>query len=221
MDSSQTTQLFPDYTLRESEIANKTDPAVKSVPGALPHLPKRLRGVVYQLVKRLQKLHSRCPYYEFLNHYCPSRTRRSHLGASQLPKLTQKPAYSSIKPDAELARSSTGSQTTQIQTCTGQDASSHDNSRLIKEVPQTETPIVDHATPASSVSAFCRAVLDKLVPRAFWGLGIGGDHNHKTIMHAVDQFVQLRRFENFTLHAISQNLKVARNAILNERILNM
>jgi telomerase reverse transcriptase len=42
------------------------------------------------------------------------------------------------------------------------------------------------------------------VPDGFWG----GDHNKRMIMKAVDQFVQLRKFESLTLHQVTQGLQV-------------
>lgn len=68
----ETTHPFKDYTLREQEIAStqgKTTNAVK------PHLPKRLRGAVVNLVQKLQILHSRCAYKELLDYYCPWNVR--------------------------------------------------------------------------------------------------------------------------------------------------
>lgn len=71
-NSRETTHPFKDYTLREHEIAStqsKTTNAVK------PHLPKRLRGDVVNLVQKLQILHSRCAYKELLDYYCPWNVR--------------------------------------------------------------------------------------------------------------------------------------------------
>lgn len=72
-----------------------------------------------------------------------------------------------------------------------------------------DAPMVEFATPASDVSAFCRAVLCSLIPHGFWGVGKGADANQKVIMQHVDRFIHLRRFENLSLHLVSQNLKVA------------
>lgn len=71
-DPRETTHPFKDYTLREQEITltqSKTTNAVK------PHLPKRLRGTVVNLVQKLQVLHSRCAYKELLDYYCPCNVR--------------------------------------------------------------------------------------------------------------------------------------------------
>ncbi|KAF5660987.1 telomerase reverse transcriptase [Fusarium heterosporum] len=68
-DPSKTSQKFQDYTLREEEIA----PAFQSKPGdsaqKMPKIPRRLRGDVEQLVKRLRVLHGRCSYIELLKHH--------------------------------------------------------------------------------------------------------------------------------------------------------
>lgn len=68
--------------------------------------------------------------------------------------------------------------------------------------------MIDFATPAADVSAFCRAVLCNLIPNGFWGVGNGADANQKVIMHHVDRFIHLRRFENLSLHLVSQKLQV-------------
>ena len=76
VDARETVQPFKDYTLREQEIAllqrqiNVKNPSLKGSPKV--RLPKRLRSQAVALVKKLQKLHSRCSYTELLNHYCPS-----------------------------------------------------------------------------------------------------------------------------------------------------
>ena len=70
--------------------------------------------------------------------------------------------------------------------------------------------MVDAATPLEHVSAFCRAVLLKLLPRDLWGKDSDGDNNSNTVMQYIDQFVRLRRFESLSLHTIFQKLKVIR-----------
>lgn len=75
VDVRETVQPFKDYTLREQEIGLRQrqihlrNPRLAGSPQA--HLPKRLRGQAVALVKKLQKLHSRCSYAELLKHYCP------------------------------------------------------------------------------------------------------------------------------------------------------
>ena len=90
------------------------------------------------------------------------------------------------------------------------------NSKTVHDTstPKNESPnvfITDFATPASDVSAFCRAVLYSLIPHGFWGVGKGADANQKIIMQHVDRFIHLRRFENLSLHLVSQKLKVGGN----------
>ncbi|KAL9002381.1 MAG: hypothetical protein Q9188_004680 [Gyalolechia gomerana] len=91
VDASQTAQPLPDYTLRESEIAKRNSRASCNIPRARDHSPKRLRGNVFELVKKMQKLHSHCAYYELLKHYCPLKAKKPGNGDSQVPKLLQKP----------------------------------------------------------------------------------------------------------------------------------
>lgn len=67
---------------------------------------------------------------------------------------------------------------------------------------------IDHATPAADVSAFCRSVLEKLVPHEFWGVGDAQSHNRRLFMRNVDRFIRLRRFESLSLHDTCQGMKV-------------
>jgi hypothetical protein len=62
------------------------------------------------------------------------------------------------------------------------------------------------ACPTAHVSAFCRAVMSKVIPNAFWG----SKSNKRVILFWVDQFISLRRFESVTLHQVTQKLQVTR-----------
>ncbi|RMZ73943.1 telomerase reverse transcriptase [Pyrenophora seminiperda CCB06] len=62
----------------------------------------------------------------------------------------------------------------------------------------------DMACPTAHVSAFCRAVVSKVIPKGLWG----DDHNQRTLMYWVDQFVDLRRFESLTLHQVTQEIHI-------------
>lgn len=69
--------------------------------------------------------------------------------------------------------------------------------------------MIDFATPSADVSAFCRAILSNIIPNGFWGEAEEGTSNKRAIMRYVDQFIKVRRYENLTLHAIFQGLKVS------------
>jgi telomerase reverse transcriptase len=68
--------------------------------------------------------------------------------------------------------------------------------------------LTDYATPAASVSAFCRAVIQKLIPRQFFGIGPDGVSNFKMVLRHVDRFIKLRRFESSSLHEVCKGVKV-------------
>jgi telomerase reverse transcriptase len=67
---------------------------------------------------------------------------------------------------------------------------------------------MDVATPDAHVSAFCRAVVRKVVPKGCWGVGSHGEENERIVMQNVDRFIRARKFESFTLHEMLQGLKV-------------
>ena len=83
VDSKESTQPFKDYTLREQEIAQLESQAIRkgnagtSSVAIKQRVPKRLRGEALDLVRKLQKLHSRCSYYHLLKHYCPLKVSRA------------------------------------------------------------------------------------------------------------------------------------------------
>lgn len=79
VDPRETGHQFKDYTLREQEILQKTHPTalgrhspsiLDGVSKTRTSLPRRLRGLPVELVKKLQKNHMRCSYVEMLKHYC-------------------------------------------------------------------------------------------------------------------------------------------------------
>ncbi len=78
VDSRETVQPFKDYTLREQEIAQvehqkSSNRGETTVSSDQLHVPKRLRGAAYDLVKKLQRRHANCSYSELLKHHCPVR----------------------------------------------------------------------------------------------------------------------------------------------------
>lgn len=62
------------------------------------------------------------------------------------------------------------------------------------------------ASNVAHVSAFCRAIITKVVPGDFWGDCEMRQHNRKIIMWNVDKFVRLRRYETLSLHDIVQDV---------------
>lgn len=61
--------------------------------------------------------------------------------------------------------------------------------------------------PVSNVSAFCQAVLSKVIPHEFYGTGQVQHHNRRILMKNVDRFIRLRRFETISLHEVLQGWK--------------
>jgi telomerase reverse transcriptase len=77
---------------------------------------------------------------------------------------------------------------------------------------ESRTPATDFATPASDVSAFCRAVLKNVMPKGCWGVNAQGVENEQLIMKAVDRFVHARKFESLTLHEVLDGIKVSKQS---------
>ena len=74
--------------------------------------------------------------------------------------------------------------------------------------PPRKASLIDHATPAAMVSAFCLAVLSRLIPHEFWGVGDIRVQNEAVFHRNVRRFIELRRFETLSLHEVSQGIKV-------------
>ncbi|KAG6081498.1 hypothetical protein E4U16_007334 [Claviceps sp. LM84 group G4] len=193
----ETAQRFQDYTLRDEEISKLLKKAKNVSADGTPKLPKRLRGLAWTLVQRLQTLHSRCSYTELMKHYCPSEldpngptSRMTSGGAAYRESICQRfngAIDSANRPDSEPPANA-------------------GNPSRDKSV-QSES-IVDLATSPSQVSSFCQAVLCRIIPNDFWGEGQIMEHNKAAILRQVDTFIRLRRFESISLHDIMQGLKI-------------
>ena len=202
VDPRETAQPFKDYTLREQEISqverqtllklnsDKIDPR-----NAKQHLPKRLRGSAFNLVRKLQKLHSQCSYHELFKHYCPRPQFKGHERRKRtMEKLTSPATKTSMPPITQVS----------------QNFSSSNSISVTPKLPAAPSNLscTSLATPHSDVSAFCRAVLAKVIPDRFWGESAQGLKNKEVVMSHVDKFIRLRRFENMSLHTVCQRLKV-------------
>ncbi|KAK6841330.1 oxoglutarate iron-dependent oxygenase [Apiospora arundinis] len=177
---TETSQRLKDYTLREQEIQDRFGDLSSNETGRKKPNPKRLRGKVRELVRKLQIMHSRCSYSKLLQHYCPVNDGLDYKEVGHIRR-------------DKAPKSSKGSE-----------------GKLVKKNLQPQAPVssaqrlIDLSTPVSQVSAFCQSVLSKLVPDEFWGT----EHNKKVAMKKVDQFVHLRRFEGMYLHEAMQGMKV-------------
>lgn len=192
VDPRDTALAFKDYTLREKEIQHALLLEVKKrnipesrIEDLKTHVPKRLRGETVALVNKLRKLNQKCSYTELLRHYCPIKG----LDLSAKPDWRKNPLQPSLTDNAarnfvQSNKAVTSSSTTRTvdQTC-----------------------FTDLACSSAHVSAFCRAVVSNVVPNGFWG----NEHNKHEVMHWIDRFIHIRRFESLTLHQVTQKLKIA------------
>lgn len=64
------------------------------------------------------------------------------------------------------------------------------------------------ASSTTQVSAFCRAVIQRLFPHQLLGEGNAKDHNWTILLHNVDAFVKARRFESFTLEDVMHGIEI-------------
>lgn len=215
----ETTQSFKEYTFREEEIArseqkrqHQNSQPMAHVEGGTPKpresvkVPKRLRGTV-KLIQKLQDRNKRCAYNELLRYYCPQR----ETDPWKIGSLGSQPGCSDT---SRVPNSSASEQlVTQIRgpyrTISGNTpepvVGSPDNKPTIC---QPKRSLTEYSTPPAFVSAFCRAVLQKLIPSEFYGTGEEGRSNRKIILKHVDEFVRMRQFESLSLHEVCKGLKV-------------
>ncbi|KAJ5577953.1 Telomere reverse transcriptase [Penicillium hispanicum] len=232
-DGPEDGDLFKTHGFREEEIhrleAQKRhlrDPP-RGTESAEDHngdgglkVPKRLRGQAMELVRRMRVCHARCSYTNLLQHYCPAGSNGPWKLATAISPAKRRGWNS------ELESSLDDPLITQLQVkspvlskpCNDTPISQPTESRAIPEedererkirVPKPKLSLTDYATPVSSVSAFCRSVLQKLIPLQFFGEGSEGKLNRNLVMQHVDSFIKLRRFENLSLHEVCKGLKVA------------
>ncbi|KAG6001439.1 hypothetical protein E4U21_004328 [Claviceps maximensis] len=200
VNSSGTAKRFQDHALPDEEVSRLLrNPKNLSADGTLK-LPKRLRGMAWKLVQRLQFLHSRCSYTELLKHYCSSELRSNTKQTSRTIS-SETVLQKSIFPRSENADDVADHP--ELESQSGNSGSLH---RREDDPPES---FVDLATSQSQVSSFCQAVLARIVPNDFWGEGQIMLHNKKTVLRQVDHFIRLRRFESISLHEIIQGLRIA------------
>lgn len=84
----------------------------------------------------------------------------------------------------------------------------YDPCKQVNNADDGDHNIMRLATSSSQVSAFCRSVIAKVFPGRLWGEGEGGVANKAHIMHQVDRFVRLGRYESLMLHEVTQGIQV-------------
>ncbi|MCJ1405445.1 hypothetical protein MMC11_008673 [Xylographa trunciseda] len=185
VDGRETSQTFKDYTLREEEIALATRRAQSKPGNALgksgAKIPRRLRGSLLALIAGLQRLHSKCSYVELLKHYCPIYWIDGRVIRKHRRRSSRR---------------------------SGPEFRANPLENFASGMEMSKTSLTGLATPAEQVSAFCRAVLLRLIPFNLLGEGQDGEENKTTLLNHVNQFISLRQFENMNLHSVSQQLKI-------------
>ncbi|KAG9196339.1 telomerase reverse transcriptase [Alternaria panax] len=197
VDPRETAMPFKDYTLREKDIHSSMCRELGSkatntqeITKWKQRIPKRLRGDSVELVERLRVRNHRCSYMDMLRYYSPVEG----VPLSTRPEWRKSP----LQPKADVQ------QVVKPANCEKK-GQSRSGTRTVQQ-----TCFTDLACPAAHVSAFCRAVISKVIPEGLWG----NEHNKHTLMYWVDQFIDLRRFESINLHQVTQNIQITHIAWL-------
>ena len=191
-DPKDTAQPYKDYTMRDAESAGKilTTERRSGTNVAGPRIPKRLLHGALKLVQKLQISHSKCSYSELLKHYCPSaHSQASRFGLNHETSLHDNVQGSALPGSISLRAT--------------------DDIAAPEITADAKQSITDLATPQACVSAFCRAVICKAVPDDFWGEAENGKDNKELILHKVDRFIKLRKYDPMSLHEVSQGIKAS------------
>ncbi|GLA36047.1 hypothetical protein AnigIFM63309_001705 [Aspergillus niger] len=198
--SSGQDMQFKDYTYREDEIA-KLEKSKRAHTSQIT-IPRRLQGKAIELVQQLQNRNKRCSYTYLLNYYCPAE----HIGPW---KLGPEPFRDTklLAPEFLITQPRLSCQ--QV-SCSSVLDGGHStlNPGDMSKIQAPKLSLTDYATPAASVSAFCRAALRNLIPPQFYGTGQNRIRHQDKILKHVDQFVRMRRFENLSLQDVCQGIKV-------------
>lgn len=82
----------------------------------------------------------------------------------------------------------------------------------VEPVPDSYDPktfdMTTLSTSPESVSSFVQSVFRHILPHELFGQGQDGVLNLESVMHQVDVFIKLRRFETLSLHTVVQGIKV-------------
>lgn len=79
---------------------------------------------------------------------------------------------------------------------------------LMQAGTQGKPSTFDQASSHASVSAFCRAVIRNVFPRDTFGKTGSRSNSFDAVMHCIDKFVCLRRYETLSLHDIIQGIVI-------------
>ena len=184
-DRRETTHAFKDYTDRESEITAASTERDHKVY-------RRLGPTLLQLITKMQKLHKQCSYHALINYYCSAVEEQpdGHVDLS----------LGSTEESMELTQKEISTISTEI-------------SEVVPHVSK-EQDIIRHHTPqykvfsmtfsSSQVIAFVRAVIKDIIPHDFFG----SEHNMSVVLDGAEKMVNMRRFENISLHAVMNGIKV-------------
>ncbi|CAG7919919.1 unnamed protein product [Penicillium olsonii] len=186
----------------ENECAN-ADGGVESLK-----VPKRLRGVV-EIIRKLRNRNAQCSYSEMLRYYCPTeQTGPNRLGAlASTPQESQPISSHESNLVTQVPRMPSGD-SAQIGAAMLKPLQAGDAPGPEQSIRNAKVSLTDYATPPSSVSAFCRAVFQKLIPRQLLGDGPEGISNYKIVLRHIDRFVEMRRYESLNLHEVCKGIKI-------------
>ncbi|KAJ5492091.1 Telomere reverse transcriptase [Penicillium expansum] len=150
-------------------------------------VPKRLRGITIELVRKLRNRNAQCSYKELLRYYCPTeQTGPGRLGAfASTPDAKKSEPISSLQSNL----------VTQIQ---------------MNHSSPSDSSVQTRLEPHMAVGASCGIDAGKPVIQKtqFWGVGPDGISNLKLVLRHVDRFIKLRRFESLSLHEVCKGIKI-------------
>ncbi|KAK0567588.1 hypothetical protein OC844_000171 [Tilletia horrida] len=213
VDRTQTTQAFPDYTMRDAEIRAR----------GRAKTPKRLmpiRGMLQTLLRRIDNF----DFKRTLNRCCPSRLPRRPMTQSEraemaadLSEVDPANIATQVQRTIEASQGAFASSQALLQpprtqllpaaSQRGQNSQSQATvkARLVTERQVKEKPrFYKYAISMGQVSHFVYVVLKSILPRGL----LGSQHNMNMVLRRASEFVSGRRYETLSLHEVLQGIRI-------------
>lgn len=160
-------------------------------------VPKRLSGKTFELVRRLIKNNSKCPYGALLNKYCPNTHERASIEISKKILSQTHWADNTTHVIDQHDLPLTNDDTPDISFL-------HLSDKSLAASQWEEMKKVDLSSNFHGVFLFCKSVIKHVIPKEF----IGSPENWDHLLSCVSKFVRLRRHEDLRLSYIIEGMSI-------------
>ncbi|GAA5971226.1 hypothetical protein JCM11641_004195 [Rhodosporidiobolus odoratus] len=181
--SKSSFEVTPDYLDREVEI--------KKVGSS--KTPERLKPAL-GLLGKLAVLSQRCNYRKLLDRACPSKISHKPLGEEEMSAVLDLVS----EPRTQASRANVS-----VEISHASQILPHGETQA-DQVVEKKPKLAEFACSFYEVEKYILDVVEQIIPRAFWG----SVENSKLIRSSVSAFVQMRRWETTSVHALLQGFAI-------------